>query len=513
MVALRNSTRLDSERLKAPSYKALKRKVSEIEPYACCRARYGQRVAAIKFRVAGAGVQTARPLARAAMDHSRMDIFVVDEVSRLPLGRPWLTIIIDEHTRYILGYYLSFEDPSNVSMTLALRHALAPKDPSPDVKSTWDAWGVMETLVVDNGMEFHSCALEAGAGRFGITVQFCPRRKPWFKGKVERFFGTLNTGLLVDMHGKTFSNLVLKGDYDPAKHAVMTLATLRRVLHIWVVDVYHQDDHSALGTTPHEAWLAGLPQVDRYLPPSSVAMDAAFSKSVKRTLTHKGIEFDTLLYNSTELGKLRELHGSEIEVEIRTYDDDIGSLVVVFPDGKTLLKVAAIDSEYAAGLTRWQHRVCKRFQRRTEEDDGRLISLLEARKRIRSLIEQDMQLTSRKTRKQQQRFLQKTTDATSPNTEPPPALASSLGNSEMPASETAVSATPTHSSPVDEPITDASQAPVAVSAPVASTPVTPLIDVPAPAPEACATDADADDVDDVPTFRSRKVTYGKNHER
>jgi len=272
LIALRNTTRLATDRFKVPSYGYLKNRISDIAPYDVCRARYGPRVADLKFRVAGRGVSTVRPLARAAMDHSRMDVFVVDERTGLPLGRPWLTIVIDEHSRYVLGYYLGFEEPSSVSMSHALRHAITPKESSPDVRSPWDAWGLMELLVVDNGMEFHSRALEAGAGRFGITVQFCPRRKPWFKGKIERFFGTINTGLLIDMKGKTFSDIVLKGDYNPARHAVMTLQTLRRVVHMWIIDVYHQEVHSTLGKTPAQAWREDIEHTDRYLPPSSIAV-------------------------------------------------------------------------------------------------------------------------------------------------------------------------------------------------------------------------------------------------
>lgn len=406
MVALRNATRLPAERLQTPSYSYLKNRIQDIAPYDVCRARYGARIADLKFRVAGRGATAVHPLARACMDHCRMDAFVVDERTRLPLGRPWLTIVIDEHSRYVLGYYISFEEPSSVSMTRALRHALSPKVQTSDVKSEWDAWGVMETLVVDNGMEFHSRALEAGAGRFGIIIQFCPRRKPWFKGKVERFFGTMGAGLLGDLKGKTFSSHVLRGDYDPSKHAVMTLATLRRIVHMWIVDIYHHEVHSGLGMTPADAWRNGVDLIDRYLPPSSIAVESAFSSSSFRRLTHKGIEFDLLLYNSRELGALRELYGSEIEVEVRTHDDDLGSIVVVAPDGKTLVKVPALHGDYANGLTRWQHQVCKRFQRRIMEDDAREISLLEARNRIRALIEQDMHLTSRKTRNKQQRFVQ-----------------------------------------------------------------------------------------------------------
>lgn len=470
LIARRNATRLKSEQLATPSYNYFKSLVQELAPYDVYRARYGQRAADIKFRAAGRGVVAVRPLGRAAMDHSRMDLFVVDDRTGLPLGRPWLTLVIDEYSRYVLGYYLGFEEPSNVSMTRALRHALTPKDECPDTRCAWDAWGVMEMLVVDNGLEFHARALEAGAGRYGIDVQFCPRRKPWYKGKVERFFGTMNAGLLADMKGKTFSSVLLKGDYDPAKHAVMSLATLRRVLQIWIVDVYHQEVHSGLGMTPQEAWNNGIPQVDRYLPPSSVAMDAAFSASCHRELTHKGIEFDSLLYNSRELGALRELHGSQIKVEVRTCDDDLGHVVVVAPDQITLIKVPALDPEYALGLTRWQHKVCKRFQRRVQEDDAREITLLEARQRIRALIDEDMRLGSRKSRKNQQRFIGEGT------------------------------ATPAVAAP--EPIAAVPPAPVAKPKKAAANPS------PGPKSTPDAPRAEEEDDDSVPTFTSRKVRQG-----
>lgn len=485
LIAARNTTRVSSDQLKCPSYAYFKARVLDIAPYDVYKARYGQRAADIKFRSAGRGVVAMRPLARAAMDHSRMDVFVVDDRTGLPLGRPWLTLVIDECTRYVLGYYLGFEEPSNVSMTRALRHALAPKDECPDTRCTWDAWGVVELLVVDNGLEFHARALEAGAGRYGIDVQFCPRRKPWYKGKVERFFGTMNTGLLVDVKGKTFSSVLLKGDYDPAKHAVMSLATLRRVLQMWIVDVYHQEVHSGLGMTPQEAWKNGIQQVDRYLPPSSVAMEAAFSASCRRELTHKGIEFDSLLYNSRELGALRELHGSRINVEVRTCDDDLGHVVVVSPDQITLIKVPALDPEYALGLTRWQHRVCKRFQRRVQEDDAREISLLEARQRIRALIEEDMRLGSRKSRKTQQRF---------------------MGDGEPSATETAAPAVaakpPTDHAISSTPAPAAAPAPVATSEKALVTPSSRR----RTKPEIRHEEDEGDD--SVPTFTSRRVKQG-----
>lgn len=451
-VSLRNATRVPSEALSPPSYDYLKRRISELEPYDVCRARYGQRAADIKFRVAGQGVLTQHPLVRASMDHTKLDLFVVDEEAHLPLGRPWLTLILDENTRYVLGYYLGFEEPSSVSMTRALRHAIAPKELDPEVKNEWDAWGVMDCLIVDQALEFHSRILEGGASRYGITIEYCPRRKPWYKGKIERYFGTLNTGLLANLQGKTFSSVDLRGDYDPAKHAVITLQTLRRIVQVWIVDIYHQEVHRALGMSPQRAWEDGMRHgggdsqpVDRYLPPSSIEIDSAFSASHKRRLTHKGIEYDSLFYNSAELGELRILWGAEVAVEVRVQDDDLGSIVVVSPDEHTLIKAPALDQQYAASLSRWQHTICKRFKRVSQEDDDREISLLDAKRRIRALIEQDMFTGGRKTRSRvkQQRFTESGKPANS-EAQPEPPSAAAVPSPLPPPAESAGDQAATH---------------------------------------------------------------------
>lgn len=409
-IAKLNVGRLLSEKLDAPSMAYVKRRLAEISEYDKYRARYGLRAAGIKFRAAGRGVVAEKPLDRVCMDHSRMDLVVVDDVTGLPLGRPWLTLVIDECSRYVIGYYIGFEEPSGVSVARALRNALMPKETMlqkyPNVVSAWDAWGTGEitTLVVDNGLEFHGDTIEKGAGRFGMIVQFCPRKKPWYKGKIERFFGTLNAGLLNGIPGKTFNSILERGDYEPTKHAVVGLETLREVVLTWIVDVYHQTLHRGLGGVPAEVWRSGIQAVDRWLPVSSLSVDTAFSRVETRRLTHKGIEHDCLFYNSQDLGAVREQYGSEINVEVRVMDDDLGSIIVVIPGGEQLVRVPALDAKYTTGLTRYQHKVCKRFQRRLLDDESREITLFDAKTRIRDLIRMDMGLIKRASRNKQARF-------------------------------------------------------------------------------------------------------------
>lgn len=410
-VAQQNLGRLVSEKLPRPSFNYVKRRIWEIPVYDRWVARYGKRVADIKFRAAGLGVLAERPLARACIDHCRLNLMVVDEDSHLPLGRPWLTLVLDERTRYVLGFYIGFEEPSSVSVARAVRQALMPKTDLlkgyPKVSNSWDAWGIFSTLVSDNGLELHGTALEHAIERFGISLQFCPRKKPWYKGKVERFFRTLNTKVLDAIPGKTFLSVLDKGDYNPSKHAVVTLSTLREIILIWIVDVYHHTKHGGLDNRPADAWNEEIQSVDRWLPASSLETESAFSRSEKRRLTHKGIEFDCLFYNSPDLARIRELHGAEIDVEVRAADEDIGSIVVVVPGGKQLVRVPALERSYAEGTTRWQHKVCKRYKRRIQDDESRDISLFVAKEKIRALIIEDMRLTKRDSRKRQARFTEK----------------------------------------------------------------------------------------------------------
>jgi putative transposase len=62
------------------------------------------------------------------IDHTLVDVVIVDELKRLPLGRPWLTLAIDVASRMVTGFYLSLDAPSTLSVALALTQAVLPKD-------------------------------------------------------------------------------------------------------------------------------------------------------------------------------------------------------------------------------------------------------------------------------------------------------------------------------------------------------------------------------------------------
>ena len=262
----------------------------------------------------------------------------------------------------------------------------------------------MEYLIVDNGLEFHGNDLEALCYSFGITIMYMPRKTPWFKGVVERWIGTLNRGVSHVIPGTTFSDIFEKEDYDAAQNATLTLSTFKEVIHVWIVDYYHQKQHRSLGDTPLNVWLQNINEHDIPLPSDIDDLDYLLGSVAERTLSHKGIELNSIRYNSEELNELRYRKGPTFRVTIRYSKADLGYIHVIDPDTSKPIRVQAIDFLYADGLSEWQHQVCKRFAR-NYFDRSDLEALAQAKETIRQLIENDMGEKRIKTRKRAHRFV------------------------------------------------------------------------------------------------------------
>ena len=70
-------------------------------------------------------------------------------------ARPWLTVVMDDFSRAIAGYYLAFDPPSSLRTCLALRQAIWRKqDPH------WQVCGIPDVLYTDNGSDFNFKRLE-----------------------------------------------------------------------------------------------------------------------------------------------------------------------------------------------------------------------------------------------------------------------------------------------------------------------------------------------------------------
>lgn len=391
-VKAENALRPDVLKLPEPTRRLVKRMIDDIPAFDRYAARNGRTAAVKRFRSVLSHKTTAAPLERVEIDHTPLDMIVVDDATGLPLGRPYLTVCIDDYTRCVLGICISFEPPSYLTVARCLKHAFQPKGDLlsryPSILNHWAAHGVMAVLVVDNGREFHSESLENACFALGIEIQYSPRKTPWLKGKIERFQGTLNRAVAHGAPGTTFSNILEKGDYDPAKSAVVTFSTLKEIVHKWITDVYHQKVHRTLGAPPAAVWERSVNPSDIQLPDDPDRLDFILGQTETRTLTHRGIELNNLFYNSREMTALRRKHGDQLRVDVRFDSSDLGHVMVQSPDGRETFRVPCLHAEYATGLSAWQHEVIKKYARR-QLDSYSPDGWLKAKSAIQEIIERD----------------------------------------------------------------------------------------------------------------------------
>ena len=413
-----NKFRPESEQLSIPSRSTIYREIQRRSPYEIMVARYGKRRAEMEFRVSGAGPDTSRTLQRVTMDHTPSDIIVVDDDSMLPIGRPTITSALDEYSRCPMGFYSGFEPPSCLSVMRCLKHAILPKTyvprDFPGIKNRWECYGVPELVVVDNPAEFHSSHFERACLQIGADIQYAKVLVPWYKGKLERFQGTMCHNLMHGNPGTTFSNILERDDYDPSRHAVVLLSTFREMLHKWVIDVYLQTPHRGINDTPAHRWHSEMTSLPPPLPPSASELDVVLGMTVQRVVFHYGIELEGLKYNGPELGELRRRMGVGAKVELTFDPGDLGHVNVLDRQKETYIRVPAVDQGYAKGLSFWQNKVIRRYAQRQLDARTDIVALAQAKAEIRALVDRDFNRKSTRGRKRHARFMEDHSAATTP---------------------------------------------------------------------------------------------------
>lgn len=247
---MRKQSPESANELKLPSQSSIYRYLDKLESYNVAAARLGKQVADSRFRSVTGKQNSTRLLERWEIDHTPVDSLIICDKTLLPLGRPWLTIIIDKYSRMVVGFYISFRAPSAYAVMQCLKQAIQPKnkllEKYPDITTHWPARGIPEMIVCDNGMDLHAKALINLCQELGIQVQFCPAKTPQYKGAVERFFRTISSDLIHRLPGSVFSNVDKRGVYPSEDKACITFNTLEHLITKWIVEIYNQTHHRGL---------------------------------------------------------------------------------------------------------------------------------------------------------------------------------------------------------------------------------------------------------------------------
>ena len=136
----------------SPSYSTVYAIISRLDPGLITLAHEGPARFRDKFELVHRH-RASRPNAVWQADHTQLDLLLRD-ASGKPV-RPWLTTVIDDHSRALAGYSVFVDAPSAFQTSLALRQAIWRKaDP------LWAVCGIPDVLYVDHGSDFTSKHLE-----------------------------------------------------------------------------------------------------------------------------------------------------------------------------------------------------------------------------------------------------------------------------------------------------------------------------------------------------------------
>jgi putative transposase len=410
--------RCSEKGIEPPSHTTVRARISEIPERDRLRARGHREKAINRFTPAPGSFPNAEyPLSVIQIDHTPADIILVDDIHRLPIGRPWITLAIDVFSRAVTGFYLSFDPPSETSVAMCVASSILPKEEwliTHNIEVQWPVWGVPRTIHVDNGADFRSDNFQKSCLAYGINLEFRPVRQPRYGGHIERLLGTL----LREIHalpGTTFSSVKERDGYDSDKHAVMTRTEFEIWLMTLICKVYHQKIHSGIGMTPLKKWELGVfgdgmePGIGVPARPAdrlSVLLD--FLPSFYRTVQTFGVTIDGLTYYAEAVRpwiNARDKNtGEKKKLLFRRDPRDISTLWFFDPDLKQYFKVPFADQSLPP-MSIWE---CAQAKDRLKKEGVSHVSeheILRAITELRDQVEQAKQ-KSRKARRQAQRRIE-----------------------------------------------------------------------------------------------------------
>lgn len=310
------------------------------------------------------------PLEVAQIDHTPIDLQFVDDGTRLPIGKLWLTVLIDVFSRLILGFYVSPDAPGITPLGKCLTHAILPKEKELarlDVEGKWNAWGLVNKIHADNAGEFRGYDLRRVCLEYDMDLEWRPVGRPQYGSHIERLLGTFMQEVHL-LSGTTFSNVQAKGDYDSEKNAVFTYDEFEKWLTTYIVGVYHKQIHSGTGLPPEVLYERGLlVGTDDFAGTGFPALITDEKKliidmlpGVERTVRQSGVVIDKIRYYDSVLNPYIESKNPDRPEKARKFivkrdPRSIKKIYFYHPDLKQYMDIPYWDLSHP-DMTIWEYR-------------------------------------------------------------------------------------------------------------------------------------------------------------
>lgn len=376
------------------SAKTFYNRIKELPQFELAIARYGYEWARKQFKVSQGELPSNYPLDIVEIDHTLMNLYVIDDLSFMPLGRPWITALKDRNTKVLLGIYISFHAGGLSNIFGAIKHSLRSHQLAfemwPDLENPWPAYGLGNIYCSDRGADFISPRYRAAIFDLGAHYEYCEVRTPWLKGSIERFFLTLEQTFFETLPGKTFSSLKDRKDYDPINHAVIRFSSLIYLIHKWAVDYFNVTPHSRKLATPLELWNEGIGIAPPPFPASSKALDVILGDRHEGNVRNEGIQFLGLHYADPGLQRFVDEMGRGHKVDYIVTPENLGYINVKHPRSGEYFRVNSTRPDYANGLTLFQHKYLRSEAKLYSKNYHHVDDLLDTRAALEEKIKGDV---------------------------------------------------------------------------------------------------------------------------
>ena len=375
-----------------PARNSIRKRIDSVGLRVIVRKRDGSNAARALQAIAASTLVPDGPLDFVQIDHTKVDLIVVEEQLREPIGRPFVTLAIDVYTRCIVGMLLTLESPSATSVGLCLATVVADKKHWLEQLGlndvSWPMHGKPRTICSDNAPEFKSEALRRGCEQHGIKLEYRPKGQPHFGGIIERVIGTV-MARVHELPGTTFSNSGDRGTYDAQGTAILTLRELQQWF-VLAICTYHEAVHGTLWEPPVAVWKRSATNKIMTISDQKAFL-VDFLPVIRRRLGRAGFVIDHIVYFADVLKPWISERKRLDKFMIRRDPRDLSRIWVLDPASSQYLEIPYRSISNPA-VTLWEHlQAIKLLKQRgqAQVDEAAIFRMIDQMREITVLAAQE----------------------------------------------------------------------------------------------------------------------------
>ena len=250
--------------------------------------------------------------------------------------RVWITVGVDVATGWIVALKMGTQS-STQSIIDAIEMAVSDKTQLAQLCGARRSWFQIPItgIMSDNGVDYADGRTKNTVSSVGINFERTPAEQPWLRGHCERTLRLLSEMSVHAQPGKTFANVLEKGDADPSKSTALLVEEFYALLVRMTCDYHHlrisgprrQAAYNAVATYLQETKDGARKLVDLH------RRRHVFGVAMKRVIHPEGILVWGIRFNSDELQMLRQQIGNK-KVVIKSHEEDIRWISAQLPDGR-----------------------------------------------------------------------------------------------------------------------------------------------------------------------------------